>query len=358
MKKMLYLMNVDWNWIKQRPHFLAEKLKENFDIIVVNQKRYSRKNLQQRKFDGKLLEINTIPRIDRYRGLKKINIEIKKNFIRKTIRQEQPEYIYITMPEQINWIPLNYEGKIIYDCMDDHYGLTRNKYRKIQILEDEEKLLKKADYIFISSEYLYSIIKKRYGNYTQDKSTIVLNGFDGTILSTKRKVTYNSKFVIAYFGTISDWFDFDLILKSLDNNSYLEYWLIGPLHRNIVVPSHKRLKHLGIVEHDQLFEITKHADAFIMPFILDDSIRAVDPVKLYEYINFDKIIICIDYPEVRRFANFVDFYMNFEELDLIIKKYSKNKTIKYSKEQREKFLQNNSWSNRKDIIVKTIGGDK
>ena len=32
---MLYFMAVDWNWIAQRPHFLAIKLQQDFSIRVI-----------------------------------------------------------------------------------------------------------------------------------------------------------------------------------------------------------------------------------------------------------------------------------------------------------------------------------
>ena len=32
MKQILYLMHIPWGWIKQRPHFFAEKLAK--DVIV------------------------------------------------------------------------------------------------------------------------------------------------------------------------------------------------------------------------------------------------------------------------------------------------------------------------------------
>lgn len=46
MKKVLYLMHIDWNWIKQRPHFIAEKLKDKgYDIRVLYPLSRKRKNL-------------------------------------------------------------------------------------------------------------------------------------------------------------------------------------------------------------------------------------------------------------------------------------------------------------------------
>ena len=41
-----------------------------------------------------------------------------------------------------------------------------------------------------------------------------------------------------------------------------------------------------------------------MPFVINEIINAVDPVKIYEYINFNKDIIMCYYDEVRRFNKY------------------------------------------------------
>ena len=35
MKKMLYLMSIDWRWIIQRPQLLAKELQKEYDVTVV-----------------------------------------------------------------------------------------------------------------------------------------------------------------------------------------------------------------------------------------------------------------------------------------------------------------------------------
>lgn len=356
MKKILYLMNVDWNWIKQRPHFIAESLLDQFEVIVVNQRRYSHKGFQNRDFAGKMKQINAIPRIDRYKYLRNLNTLIKQIFIKKVVANEKPKYIYATLPEQINWLPNNYTGKIIYDCMDDHYGLMRDESKKKQILIDEKKLIDKVDYVFVSSVFLLTLLKQRYGTKIQGKATVIRNGFGGEIINPKIQRVENDKLVLAYFGTISDWFDFELLEKSLEKNDFIEYLLIGPLHREVTIPKNEKIKYIGTVEHDKLYDAIKDVDCFIMPFILDDSIRAVDPVKLYEYINFNKNIVCVYYPEVRRFADFASFYTNYEEFEMIIRTIHNDNSIKYDAIQRLGFLKNNSWSSRGAEITRILNG--
>ena len=78
MADIVYVMNVDWNWIKQRPHFIAEGLNETHDVHVTYQHRYGRAGFQNRKTTGiDISPIYVIPKGDRYTLGAKINRLIK-----------------------------------------------------------------------------------------------------------------------------------------------------------------------------------------------------------------------------------------------------------------------------------------
>ena len=48
MSKILYLCHIDWNWIKQRPQFIAEKLVDKHEVICIFPHWYNRSKLQNR----------------------------------------------------------------------------------------------------------------------------------------------------------------------------------------------------------------------------------------------------------------------------------------------------------------------
>ena len=66
-----------------------------------------------------------------------------------------------------------------------------------------------------------------------------------------------------------------------------------------------------------------------MPFVVNDIILSVDPVKLYEYLNFNKNIISVHYPEIDRFSDFVNFYNSNKELISVIFKLMNDNSHKY-----------------------------
>lgn len=348
-------MNVDWNWIKQRPQYIAEELMKKYDVYVVYQYRYSRKGYQKRNLSNNIIAMKPVPRIDRYQYLRWINLLYKRKFISHLINKIKPDYIYITFPEQIEWLPDKISAAMIYDCMDDHCGLAVNDNIKKRIFRDEKLLCAKSNYILVSSIALKSIIENRYSKKYSDKISLVRNGYNGEILSNSITIRNNRVFTLFYFGTVAEWFDFELINKSLDEFDQIQYVIAGPVLRNVHIPQNSRIKYIGTIEHDKLKEKTRNADCFIMPFKLSPSIRAVDPVKLYEYINFNKNIICISYEEVERFSKYAFLYSNYDEYERILKNLINDNTVKYSESERAEFLSNNSWRNRAEDIEKLIG---
>lgn len=354
MKKILYCMHVGWNWIKQRPHFIAEELAKEYDVIVISDYNYRVKT--HHKGDAQNLRIKNfykIPKIDSTKHLCKVNVFLRKLYYLKYIESEKPDCIYVMTPEAINYIPTWYTGVVIYDCMDDmlSFDFTQRKYN--QLFEAENNLINRSDIVCVSSENLKSKLKERYSKTYNNKYVLVRNGysgetkpfFDTPIIQKEKK-----RHIICYFGTIASWMNFDYILKSLQDLDNIEYLLIGPKQAGVKVPSHSRIKYSGSIAHEDLYEATKDVDAFIMPFVLNDLILSVDPVKLYEYINFNRNIICVEYPEVERFSRFVYFYSDYESYVDSIKKAAFGTEIKYSIEDRKEFLESNTWSVRvKDI---------
>lgn len=353
MKKIVYIMNVDWNWIKQRPHFIAERLAKDYDVKIVYQYRYNRSKLQKRGCEGlNLKPVYVIPKLSSIEKLSWINDFILSKTIKKIIRKEKPDIVFTTYPTHINLIPDSFEGKVIYDCMDNHFAFVDNEKKKHNIEDCEKKLIDRANQIIVSSEYLMVHISQRYGT-NLDNFYLVRNAYNGEIIELSQNKEKNDAFKMAYVGTISSWFDWKTIEMVLQEKKDVELHLYGPID-NTEIMKHERVIYHGTIEHEKLFETIKDMDALIMPFLINEIIEAVDPVKLYEYINFNKNIIMCKYKEVERFDEFVYFYNNVIEFVEAIEKIRDDNSIKYSNSQRLEFLMNNNWKNRVNQIIELM----
>ena len=219
--------------------------------------------------------------------------------------------------------------------------------------QQEKALVQRADRILVSSEKLMEVLQERYGAENLSKITLVRNGYNGSVLNTPAAPSSSDgAYTLSYFGTISSWFNFDYVVRSLEDFPKLSYLLMGPAE--VEIPAHPRLRYIGTVEHSKLPEATKDAQCLIMPFLRNEIIDAVDPVKLYEYINFNKNILCIRYPEIQRFEPFVHFYTDYESYCRQLQLLMDSTGVKYTCAQRQDFLSSNNWESRVAQIEKLL----
>ena len=143
--RILYIMNVEWNWIKQRPHFIAEKLSASHKMIVFYPYSYHRKGLGfvNNRVDGlHPHRYFNIPLRGRFPFVSTLNYYYLKLFFRLIIRINKPDAIWIGRPETIDILPKT-KLPIIYDCMDDYYSMHNDS----SLLQQESKIpVVKANY--------------------------------------------------------------------------------------------------------------------------------------------------------------------------------------------------------------------
>lgn len=342
--KILYLNHVSWDWIFQRPQIFALYLQHDFFCSVVNKYYLLSKNKAKNIRPKNEIRVPQLPKENSFKIVKLINSLIYRFIIKKNVKKY--DVIWICHPSLYKYIPESYKGMIIYDCMDNHVAMSVGDKVEIQYYED--LLMNKASTIFVSSEKLLDIHKKY-----SSKITLVRNGFVSSYATQGIKtVKYKEQYKIGYFGTISSWFDYNLLNVCAKANTNVKFFIIGPIDSAMEFPMlSPNIEFLGIVEHSELSKTIMDYDALIMPFKLNDIILSVDPVKLYEYLSFGKCIISVKYPEIERFEPFVYFYKNGEDLIKIIGELSHNGfKPKYNETQRQEFLLQNTWDCRYKII--------
>ena len=359
MKSIFYFTHIPWNWIKQRPQFLAEELSKEFDVVVFQEKVYNHKGLTSNKTSLKINSLFRLP-LARISFIKRINsllirLQLKAKF-------KKFDYIWLTSPLQYQAIyPILGDKIVIYDCMDDLLAFPLHKQnRKISemLKHNEERLIQRADIIFCSSLFLKSVLINRYNIELTEKLKVVnnaINIYEGDVEIPQhiRESFLNYPQNLCYIGTVSQWFDFSLIIGVLNKNENLVLFLFGP--SEVPIPYHKQIIHFGPIEHKYVYSVLRNAGVLIMPFIINDLILSVNPVKLYEYIYCEKLSIARMYPEVLKFEEYVYLYNTAEDFNSLIKQYCNNKlTLKSSKDNYRNFGLSNTWKIRAKQIKSLI----
>jgi teichuronic acid biosynthesis glycosyltransferase TuaH len=352
---LLYLMHVNWSWARQRPHFIADGLSKTFPLRVLFAFSY-RKSQPGKKRPSYCTAVPRLP-LHRFRLIRFINKTIEKIFVKYYGRKA--ELIWITHPAFIagNESLLKAGKKVIYDCMDDCLefpAVKRSPELEKELFDAEKNLAEKADHVFVSSGYLK---KKLAARYTLNRDPVIIpNAIPEKLLEKGNPLVpanpirfeTNGKNIL-YTGTISAWFDFSILLSSLAEFRGINYILIGP--REVEIPSHERIHGYDQVDHDHIQYYLRLADALVMPFIVNELIRSVNPVKLYEYICSGKPVICPHYEELDAFKPFINTYHSKEEYIFLISKMFTGTLAVPSPESRLQFLRKNTWEARINTIT-------
>jgi teichuronic acid biosynthesis glycosyltransferase TuaH len=269
-----------------------------------------------------------------------------------------PDIVWISSPELFEYLPKNLSSRLIYDCMDDVLAFPRNASRRDSLAANEKELINACSYVFCSSDSLRDKIVARVGQ--PEKCFVINNAFEPSafscVLKDNKTEKKKGRYVLGYIGTISSWFDFEALIRIVNEFNSMEIHLIGPVENlGIDLPQHERIKYLGAMRHGDVQMHASEFDALLMPFYVTELIQSVNPVKLYEYVFFNKPIVSVRYKEIERFSEFVDFYTDHHELIAIINRYlCVGFRKKYSDAQRLQFIGTNTWADRANQIQKYI----
>lgn len=371
--KILYLMHVSWGWIKQRPHFLAEKLAQDNEVTVYYPK-YFQKNADLNKEEVNL-NIKTFFCNGHFRKrIRKIWLfkQLYILFFRLQVKNiKQYGCIWITNSILYKFVEpyITNKQKLIYDCMDDDIEfpvIKSDKEAVEEILKLERRLVDRADLIYCSAKYLAEKLIKRT-RCQRDKITLLNNAielpdenlFTREYLSLPIDVSKKLELLkkcpnnLVYIGTISGWFDFDLIIKSIEKFKNQKLFLIGPTE--IKIPSHPQIVFLDRMERKYIFQFMQYAGALIMPFQVTELIRSVNPVKLYEYLFADKPVIAPYYEETIPFEQYIYTYKEKTDFEKLLSSLNDGNLFpKCDKKEVKDFIRSNTWDNRYEVIKQNL----
>lgn len=199
----------------------------------------------------------------------------------------------------------------IYDCMDNHQGFSENSPHLSQL---EQKLFQQAEATIVTSKYLHALAKKS----SAKRTVLIPNAADYSHFATAAKPIYPPPLdiasiphpIIGYYGAISDWFDAGILNTIAQDHPDKSIVLIGQVtNRQVEYLSskHKNIYLLGEKKYLELPQYLSHFDVCLIPFIINELIKATHPVKVYEYLAANKPIVSTRLPEIKDLRNQIYF---------------------------------------------------
>jgi GT2 family glycosyltransferase/glycosyltransferase involved in cell wall biosynthesis len=238
---------------------------------------------------------------------------------------------------------------VIYDCMDHHEGFGDVPESLLQL---ERQLIKEADNVVATSDWLASLIHK-YGRTAQ----VVRNACDFVHFSGKcGKEKKSDKLVVGYFGAIADWFDVPLMDRLANDFPDINFVLIG--HDTVQARSqlrkHAHIKWLGEMPYEELPRYLNQFDVCLLPFLKIPLTMATNPVKVYEYLAMGKHVVCVNLPEVSQFGDLVWVADTHERFSNAVRQALTTPPTPEQEASRQLFAKQQTWRDRAKALKEKI----
>lgn len=371
--KIAYFAPIYFDYLKQRPQHFAELLSKKHEIIYIEPTISLMKYLLKRgtSFHKIDYQVNPNLRVIRVGGGFTVHKSLdyfdvfNMNSISEYIQLEKYvrdcDLIWTGYPGWYNLIS-RYKGKkLVYDKMDEDSQIATNYFLKESLKNKEEKLIKSADLIFVSCQKFFDQLQEKHSNVK-----LLQNGVMVDFVPSIEKICYDElarfglssqKTIFGYVGTISHWFDFEVLHVILEANPNNEIVLVG----NNMMPEmkHERVHYVAPVKKEQVAGIIEQFDVCLYNFKRNDLLDTINPVKIYEYLAMNKPVLAVESMETRQFGDKLLLYEKKEDIRNILS-VGWNCPFRNG-EERRKFIDSNSWESRVQLIeqeLKNIHGRK
>jgi glycosyltransferase involved in cell wall biosynthesis len=336
---MLVFCHLRWEFVYQRPQHLISRLSAGRRVLFIEE---------------------PIPFLQHEKNTAKI-IEVRPNLHILQLRVESIAAIKNVLPQYISnkKIPVGWFysaafeclisefsfGKIVYDCMDE---LSLFRGAPAELIEQEKKLLEKADIVFTGGKSLYESKSKMHTNVYCFPSSVDQEHFSKAMngIAVPEDIAHIPQPIVGYYGVIDERIDLPLLHEVALNNPHVSFVMIGPLAKisDNDLPRANNIYYPGMKSYKELPGYLKAFRVAMMPFAMNDSTRYISPTKTLEYMAGNKPIISTPVHDVvRDYSHCVSIVENANSFTKALQEIIKTETTPQLDKHFDEVLKATSW---------------
>jgi len=182
------------------------------------------------------------------------------------------------------------------------------------LIKYESEILKKADLVLPVSESLYDYAARKRG--TREGVYLLPNGVDVHKFARSYQIPLEYKRIpdriAIYVGTITSWFDWDLLIYSAEHKKDLSFVIIGPGYIPTNLP--KNVYTFGPKPYEEIPAYMQYADVGLIPFKDLSRMDTVQrPLKLYHYLASGLPVVSVSCGALKKMAPYAILAENAKE---------------------------------------------
>ncbi|WP_246859383.1 glycosyltransferase family 1 protein [Spirosoma sp. KCTC 42546] len=287
---LLCFAHLRWNFVYQRPQHLLSRAAHQCRVWYIEEPVWQDKlALDIRKVSENITVV--VPQLPR--GIDEPTaIRLQRQLVDQLIDQQ-------TIIDYMTWyytpmaLPFTDHLRpklVLYDCMDE---LSAFLGASPQLIEQEQRLLNRADVVFTGGYSLYEAKQKRHLNVHAFPSCIDYDHFSQARKSaghTGLDDPHDQAAIqgprIGYSGVIDERLDLELLDNLAKQQSDWQFILLGPIVKidPATLPKGSNLHFLGMKAYTELPAYFSNWQVAMMPFAINEATRYISPTKTPEYL--------------------------------------------------------------------------
>lgn len=344
------LSHLRWNFVYQRPQHLLSRFAQNDHRVFFFEEPIFTD--AETKLDIDQKEENlfiVVPHISHADRENQNLAEIQRKMLEGLIDSHEIEnfLLWFYTPMAMDFASHIEPSTTVFDCMDE---LSAFKFAPPELIENEKRLLDKADLVFTGGQSLYEAKKDKHQNVHAFPSSIDVKHF-GTAREIENEPEDQKNIPhprLGFCGVIDERMDTVLLAEMADLRPDWQFIMIGPVVKisEQDLPRRSNIHYLGGKDYKDLPAYLSGWDIAMMPFAINESTRFISPTKTPEYLAAGLPVISTPIRDVVRpygEQNLVEIAATAEEFVAAGDKLLERGNLNDWQKKADEFLSQISW---------------
>ena len=364
---IICLSHLRWDFVYQRPQHLLSRFARDARVFFFEEPIFTeeptRLDISQRE-DNLFVVVPHISHSDRENG----NVaDIQREMLSELINSKSVKefVLWFYTPMAMNFADHLKPAAIVFDCMDE---LSAFKFAPPELIENERRLMEKADVVFTGGQSLYEVKRDRHHNIHAFPSSIDTKHFNQARNITEEPSDQSSiqHPRLGFCGVIDERMDIEMLREMAELRPDWQFVMIGPVVKisDEDLPRRENIHYLGGKDYKDLPAYIAGWDVSIMPFAINESTKFISPTKTPEYLAAGKPVVSTAIRDVVRpygDLGLVHIASTAEEFVAACENALKE-DVSARLQKADKFLSYNSWditfAKMKSLIDEAIAESK
>ncbi len=255
--------------------------------------------------------------------------------------------LMVSAPSHATYVGHLGEAVSLYLCMDD-YALWPGM-DPAHITRMEAEAIRRVDGVVAVSAHL----ARRFADSGKPVN-VISQGVDLRHFASVPKVPSDEPFEVVFFGMLDERLDQDLLLRAAGSLPHVVFRLMGPVATHISrLGTMPNIRVEKAVSYTALPAAVASADAFILPFVINELTISCTPLKLKEYLACGRPVVSTALPESTAWQDVVHVARDQADFIQLLTRVSQG-GLKVDAAQVTARLQSESWHAKAAELAEVI----